>query len=378
MLHRLNHPSRLLPLAAAMLALAPAARAEMLQVLPLVTDDQAAHPAQITDPMAVNTWGVSFSPTSPFWVSDNGSGVATLYNVAPATNAVSKLGLTVSIPGDGSVTGQAFNTGGASAFNGDNFLFVNEDGTVSGWRGALGTTAETLQPTANANVYKGTALASTGGHTYLYAANFRAGTVDVLKGDAAAPALTGHFADPSVPAGFAPFNIEQIGSSLFVTYAKQDAAKHDDVAGLGNGFVDQFDLNGNLIRRVASGGTLDSPWGLAVAPASFGSLAGDLLVGNFGDGTIDAFTPGTDAFAGQLLGSDGLPLSIDGLWALTPGNDGSAGSAQDLYFTSGPDGETHGLFGAILPASEPVPEPASLGLFALAVGATVLARRRRT
>ena len=267
----------------------------------------------------VNAWGVSFSPSSPFWVSDNGSGVATLYNVNPATNVTTKQGLTVTIPGDGSVTGQAFNASSSTSFNGDLFLFVSEDGTISGWRGALGTMAETLVPGSASNVYKGAASPPSVQHSYLYAANFRAGTIDVQKGDPAAPGLTGGFSDPSIPAGFAPFNIQKIGNSLFVTYALQDAAKHDDVAGLGNGFVDEFDLNGNLIRRVATQGTLNSPWGVTLAPASFDAIGGDLLIGNFGDGRINVFDPTTASFLGQLDGADGSPLMIDGLWALTPG-----------------------------------------------------------
>ena len=259
--------------------------------------------------------------------------IATLYNVNPATNATTKQGLTVTIPGDGSVTGQVFNASSGTSFNGDQFLFVSEDGTISGWRGALGTMAETLVPGSASNVYKGAAFATVGTHSYLYAANFRAGTIDVQKGDPAAPGLTGGFADPTVPAGFAPFNIQKIGNSLFVTYALQDAAKHDDVAGLGNGFVDEFDLNGNLIRRVATQGTLNSPWGVTLAPAAFDALGGDLLIGNFGDGRINVFDPTTASFLGQLDGADGSPLMIDGLWALTPGNGGRARQpAIDLFF----------------------------------------------
>jgi uncharacterized protein (TIGR03118 family) len=303
--------------------------------------------------------------------------VTTLYHVNPTTNATNKviLGMPpgpsggVAIPplGSGMPTGQVFNTGGASAFNGDAFLFVSEDGTISGWRGALGTNAETLQTGVNANVYKGTTEVNMGGHSYLLSANFRAGTIDVLKGDAAAPALTGHFVDPNLPAGYAPFNVQQLGGKIYVTYALQDSAKHDQVRGAGLGFVDAFDLQGNLLGRIGSMGTLNAPWGLALAPSSFGKFAGDLLVGDFGDGKINVFSPdpSSPAFLGQLTGTDGQPIDIHGLWALLPGNNGLAGSSQNIFFTAGPNAEADGLLGVI---QEVVPEPTSMVLALTAVG----------
>jgi uncharacterized protein (TIGR03118 family) len=339
----------------------------------LVTDDPAINPARITDTSLVNAWGVSLSGGSPFWVSDNGTGVATLYRVDPITNVPTKQGLTVSIPGDGTVTGQVFS--GTTAFNGDSFLFVSEDGTISGWRGALGTTAETLVTGSAANVYKGSALGVVGGHSYLYAANFRTGAIDVLKGDAAAPTLSGSFTDPTLPSGFAPFNTQVLNGTLYVTYAKQDAAKHDDVEGVGYGFVDAYNLNGTFIGRVGSQGTLDSPWGLAFAPSSFGIYSGDLLVGNFGNGRINAFNPLTNSFIGQLNGANGTTLSIDGLWALTPGNNGAGGSSGKLYFSAGTVGESHGLFGSLQAVPEPTP---LLWSAALLVPAGWLLSRRRT
>lgn len=349
------------------------AHAELFTVTNLVTDDQTVNAAQITDPTLVNAWGISFSPTSPFWVSDNGTGKSTLYSVNPATNATGKVGLEVSIPGDGSVTGQVFNPSFASgAFNSNPFLFVSEDGTVSGWRGALGTSAETLVLGSDLNVYKGSAIAAVNGNTYLYAANFRTGAIDVFKGSAAAPDLPGTFQDPTIPAGYAPFNIQNLDGKLYVTYALQDSAKDDEVAGLGNGYVSVFDTAGNFLGRVGSAGTLDAPWGLALAPASFGTLAGDLLVGNFGDGRINVFDLGTDAFIGQLTGTDGDPLAIDGLWALTPGNDSSAGSTQSIYFSAGPNDESHGLFGVIS-----VPEPPILLLVGAAIVGIGLTRKRK-
>ncbi len=338
----------------------------------LITDNQGANPALTTDPNLVNAWGMSFSGTSPFWVSDNGTGLSTLYAVNPLTNIPVKQGLEVSIPGDGSVTGQFFNPD-TTAFNNDRFLFVSEDGTISGWRGALGTQAEVLQTGSASNVYKGVTEASVGGHSYMYAANFRAGTVDVIKGDAGAPSLTGNFTDPNLPAGFAPFNIQNLGGRIYVTYALQDGAKHDDVAGAGNGFVDVFDTQGNFLGRIGSQGTLNSPWGLTIAPASLGSFAGDLLVGNFGDGHINIFNLANNTFVGQLNGQDGNPIAIDGLWGLAVGNNGSAGSNQKIYFTAGPDGESHGLFGVLTP----VPEPASLGIGVMGVLIGVIAYRRR-
>jgi len=337
-----------------------------------VTDDQSAHAAQITDPGLVNAWGISFGPSSPFWVSANGSGTSTIYAVNPTTQVTAKQGLTVSIPGNGSVTGQVFNSNPA-AFNGDNFLFVSEDGTVSGWRGALGTTAETLATASSANVYKGSAFATISGNSYLYAANFRAATIDVFKGTAAAPALAGSFTDPNLPAGYAPFNVQNLNGTLYVTFAVQDATKHDEVAGAGQGIVDSFDLQGNLLGRVATGGKLNAPWGIAIAPSSFGAMAGDLLVGNFGDGRITAFDASTHAVVGQILGADGQPLSIDGLWALSAGNDGSGGSSHLLYFSAGPDEESHGLFGVLTP----VPEPSSYVLLIAGLGMVGLWRQRR-
>ncbi len=352
----------------------PAAAEPLFNQTNLVTNDQTANPAQTTDPNLVNAWGISSSPTSPFWVSDNGAGVATLYNVNPNTNATSIASLVVTIPpvGSGTPTGNVFNAI-SGAFNGDLFLFVSEDGTISGWRGALGTTAERLQIASDANVYKGTTEATIGGNTYLYAANFRGGTIDVLKGSPGAPDLTGHFTDPNLPAGYAPFNIRLLGNKLYVTYALQDASKHDDVAGAGQGFVSVFDTQGSFLGRVGSGGTLNSPWGLALAPMSFGPLAGDLLVGNFGDGRINAFDLSTDTFVGQLLGTDGSELTIDGLWGLTVGNDGNGGSSNKLYFTAGPDGEMNGLFGVITA----VPEPATIWLLGAGLGVGLLRRKLR-
>ncbi|HYP67810.1 MAG TPA: TIGR03118 family protein [Thiobacillaceae bacterium] len=335
----------------------------------LVTDDQTAHAASITDPNLKNAWGVSFSATSPFWVSDNGTGKATLYTVNPLTDATTQGALIVTIPGAGNPTGQVFNP--TSAFNADRFLFVSEDGTVSGWRGALGTNAEVLATADPANVYKGAAFAMIGGNSYLYAANFGTNKIDVFP-SSGAPSLSGSFTDPGIPSGFAPFNIRNLNGILYVTYAKTNGSG-DDVAGTGNGFVSAFDLNGNFLGRIGSQGALNSPWGLEIAPASFDELAGDLLVGNFGDGTVNVFDPVAHAFLGQLSAIGGGALQIGGLWALTVGNDGNAGSSDKLYFSAGPDDEAHGLFGVLhaqpgsglfQPGSGTVPEPGTLPLSA--------------
>jgi len=333
----------------------PSGAAVQVSVTNLVTDDQSAHAAQITDPGLVNGWGISFSPTSPFWVSSNGAGTSTVYRVDPLTQATTKVGLTVSIPGAGNPTGQVF-SGVAGQFNGNAFLFVSEDGTVSGWRGALGTNAETLASISA--IYKGAAYASIGGNSYLYAADFHGGAVSVFKGSAAAPVLTGSFVDPSLPSGFAPFNVQALGGSLYVSYAEQTPGSGDETAGPGLGYVDRYDLQGNLTARIAGGGPLNAPWGMAIAPDSFGAWAGALLVGNFGDGRISAFDVTTHALLGQLNGADGTPLSIDGLWGLSVGNGAGAGSTHALYFSAGPDGESHGLFGVM----QAVPEPANAAM----------------
>jgi uncharacterized protein (TIGR03118 family) len=317
------------------------------------------------NPDLQNAWGLAATASSPWWLGLNGSGFSEVYNGAGVKQSPFAI-----IPGDGSVTGVVA-SGVAGSFNGDAFLFASEDGTFSGWRPALINNAETLAIANPNNVYKGLTGANIGGNEYAYLANFRAGTVDVMKGNGAAPALTGTFTDPGLPAGYAPFGIQRIGTTIYVTYAVQDSAKKDDVAGLGNGIVTAFDLQGNFLMRVATGGVLNSPWGLALAPVGFGDFGGDLLVGNFGDGLIHAYNPSTGLLVGTLSNTSGNPLAIDGLWALQFGNGGQAGPTSTLFFTAGPNGEADGLFGDLVTA----PEPATW-LVAL-TGLLPLIRRRR-
>ncbi len=302
--------------------------------------------AKFTDPGMINPWGMSSSATSPIWVSDNGSDLSTLYNGAGA-----KQGLVVSFAAQsGSPTGQVFNSG--SDFKANRFIFAGEDGTISGWRGALGTNAETDAIVSGA-VYKGLAMGTSGALNYLYAANFHDGRIDVFDGNYNPTLFATPFTDPTLPSGYAPFNIQNIGGKLYVTYALQDAAKHDDVGGAGHGFVDVFNTDGSFVQRLVSQGSLDSPWGLALAPGDFGDFSNDLLVGNFGDGTINAYDPLTGASQGQMLDGKGNALHIDGLWGLMFGNGGNGGAKNEMYFTAGINGEQDGLFGKLSAVPEP-------------------------
>ncbi len=338
----------------------------------LVSDSQAGHlNASIQDPNLINPWGVAFGPTGPFWVSDNHTGTATIYDVDPKTNATTAAPLVVTIAPPEAVSGVTTASPTGIVFNSDpngfmlngkpaTFIMDTEDGTISAWNGGASTTLEVdnsansalgdpnLPPDEGVGaVYKGLAIGTQkNGTTLLYATNFRHGTIDVFNSQwQQVNSLT----DGALPPGYAPFNAQVLDGHLFVTFAKQDEFKHDDVAGPGNGYIDEFSLTGKLIARIASNGPLNSPWGMAIAPHDFGKFAGDLLVGNFGDGTIDAFNLHNDKFVGKLDGVDGKPISIGDLWALTPGNGGSAGSKGEIFFTAGVQDEFFGLFGAIAP-----------------------------
>ncbi len=334
----------------------------------LVSDQPGA--AALTDPDLVNAWGLAASPGtdavpgSPLWVSDNGSDKATLYNNGTATS-VAKVGLTVNVTG-AAPTGQVFNSDSADFVVRDTsghsgsalFIFDTENGTIDGWNSGVGVAPGASPPSkvtevardngANA-VYKGLAIAqASDGHTYLYASNFRSGRVEAYDGTFTPVELPGGlFVDPRLPAGYGPFGIQEIGGQLYVSYAKQDATLHDDVAGPGNGFVDVFTNDGALVKRLITRGTLNSPWGLALAPAGFGKFGGDLLVGNFGDGHINVYNPNTGARLGQLRQENGRPIVIDGLWGLRFGN-GNAAKTGELIFSAGPNGEANGLLGKIV------------------------------
>lgn len=327
----------------------------------LVSD--GALPADLVDPDLVNSWGIAHLPASPWWVADNGTGVATVYAAAGPT-----LVRVVSIPGAGgpaAPTGIVANTTSGFVITLDGttaparFLFASEDGTLSAWTLATpGTSAVVVvNNAASGAVYKGIAIASTTSGERLYATNFRAGTVETYDGTFAPVLPQPVFVDPGIPPGYAPFGIRTIGGLVYVTYALQDEARHDDVAGRHHGFVSAFTPDGAFVRRIVTRGKLDSPWGLALAPATgFGRFSGKLLVGNFGDGHLIGYAiDGSDADdrgdggdgGGAYVTGVGGPIVIDGLWGLGFGNGASAGPENALFFAAGPDGEAHGLFGRI-------------------------------
>jgi uncharacterized protein (TIGR03118 family) len=337
-------------LATALVVVSPLGAAERnAYVVTNLVSVSAAVPAAAHDPSLVNGWGLTASSSSPWWVADNGANVSTLYN----GNTGAKLGLTVAV--DGGPTGTVFNIAGAMfpvpSGATSRFLFASEDGKIRGWPGSGPAQVTAGHSSAPGAIYKGLAIAVTRDGPRLYATDFHNGRVDVWDGSWNL-VTSAAFTDPNLPSGYAPFGIQRSGDTIFVTYAKQDADAADELHGQGLGFVDAYDTAGNLLGRVAQHGQLNAPWGLAMAPSSFGRFAGDLLVGNFGDGEINAYAKlrnGHFEHRGELRGTDGKPIAIDGLWALEFGNDGTAGPSTRLFFTAGPNDELDGLFGSIDP-----------------------------
>lgn len=331
----------------------------------LVSDQHGK--AHLFDHDLVNAWGLAASPGtnskpgSPLWVADNGSDKATLYQ-GNGPVAVSKVGLVIRVTG-AAPTGQVFNAN-QSAFvvkdkmghsGASTFLFDTENGTVDGWNAGVNPSGsnpsvvtEVARNRGAKAVYKGLAIATLHGKPFLYATNFRSGRVEAYNAKFKPAKLPGGMlVDPRLPAGYGPFGIAEIKGKLYVTFAKQDSTRHDDVAGRGHGFVDVFTNSGKFVRRLVTRGALNSPWGLALAPRSFGRFGGDLLVGNFGNGHINVYNPVTGKHLGQLGRPNGKPFVIDGLWGLMFGN-GNAAKTGELVFSAGPGHESHGLLGKII------------------------------
>jgi uncharacterized protein (TIGR03118 family) len=306
----------------------------------------AAH----TDPDLQNGWGITEPASGRWWVADNGTDKSTLYS-ADGT----KRGLVVDIT-NGAPTGTVFNGGsGFTVSSGANsgpalFIFASETGTISGWNPSVDGTHSVVAVAKPGAVYKGLALANAASGPQLYATDFVGGHVDVFNSSFGPGVATGGFVDPNLPGGYAPFGIATVNGMLVVTFAKQEAGSEDEVHHQGFGVVDAFDTDGNLISRIATHGQLNAPWGIAQAPANFGPFSGDLLIGNFGDGQINAYAQQPDGSwerAGGLRDSSGRAISIDGLWGIGFGNNGAAGPSTTLYFAAGPNDEADGLFGSI-------------------------------
>lgn len=332
------------------------------------------------DPNLKNPWGMSFSATSPFWASDQGTGKATLYNASGAPQA-----LVVTIPSGTppGPTGQVFanvagtfllpiGTGTSPAPA--TFIFDTLSGSIAGWNGAQGTTAVAEFTATDGASFTGLAIGAVGASTFLYAADFANGRIDVFNGSFSLATLAGTFTDPTLPAGFMPYNIQNVGGNLYVEYAKVDPVTHRAATTPNTGVVNVFNLNGQFVQRLATNTHLNSPWGVTQAPAGFGSLGGDILVGNFGDGTISAFNPTTLLFDGTLSGSSGDPIVNSGLWAINFRAPGSGFDPNTLFLNAGINGEADGLFAEIQIA----PEPSTFLMLALAGIPLVVRKTRRT
>jgi uncharacterized protein (TIGR03118 family) len=354
-----THVQRIAALAIAAAALVSSASAQTQHYTQTNLVSNLPGVAAVTDPNLVNPWGLSRSSGGDWWIADNGTGLSTLYD---GTGKITPLVVTIP-PSDpksttgGVPTGTIFNGGtgfqvaaGKSAI----FLFVTEDGTISGWNPGVNPTAAVIKVNeGQASVFKGATLATIdlpyfGEQTLLYVANFRKGRVEIYDSMFQhIPDIEPLFHDSWMPKGYAPFNVQNVGGDLYVTYAKQDSAKHDEIDGAGLGYVDIFSPYGFLIRRLQHGSWLNAPWGVALASGDFGKYSHDVLVGNFGSGEITVFDPQTGAYLGKLDDATGKPIVIGGLWGLSFGNGASAGSATALYFAAGSNGEQNGLLGSI-------------------------------
>jgi uncharacterized protein (TIGR03118 family) len=358
---------------------APPAAAMGFTDTALVTDNDTVVATALTiDANLQNPWGIAFAPGSPFWISDNNNNLSTLYSGIGANETQGVTGsasVGVAIPASAAgvqakPTGQVYNGSGGFMITTSMgqesalFIFDGEGGTIAAWAKDSGATAVTAYDDGVANganhaVYKGLAIGAVGGATYLYATDLHNNKVDVFDTSFSKPAaMQGKFVDPNIPAGFAPFGIAALNGDLYVTFAQQDSAMHDENTGAGLGYVDIFDFSGNLISQFASAGPLNAPWGIAIAPAGFGSLQGDVLIGNFGDGMINIFTPNGTALAsaeGPLMSSAGQPFVFPGLWSLVFGNGDSDKPVTTLFYTAGFANQTDGVFGGITLTSTPTP-----------------------
>jgi uncharacterized protein (TIGR03118 family) len=349
--------------------LARAQSASSYQQTNLVSDGSIT--AANTDPTLINGWGIAIGQNTPFWVNSQGGGVSEVYDAA------GKKQFDVGIPGKagsstaGHPTGIVFNSSSTDFVlsNGlaATFLFATTDGTIAGWNANFTNAVGAVDNSSAGAVYTGLALVNNGSANMLLAANFGKGTVDVFNKTFATATLAGNFSDTTLPAGYAPYGIHVLKNQVFIDYALQRPGGGPPLKGAGNGIVDVFDMTGILIKRVATGGTLNAPWAATLAPAGFGTFGGTLLIGNFGDGTINAFDANSFAFKGQLKDASGSPIVNSGLWDMTFGQNG-VGDPNTLYFSAGPNGEKSGLFGAISLTSAGAPG----GDFALIASPTTL------
>jgi uncharacterized protein (TIGR03118 family) len=325
-----------------------------------LVSDTPAIPAEHTDRNLVNAWGVAFNPFGVVWVNDNGTGLSTLYdgNGVPQSLVVTVPGPTAGVQGKPTgivfYGGQAFTVSQGGVVGPSRFIFASEDGGIAGWAPNVNLTnaIRVVDNSGSGAIYKGLAISAGGTGAMIYATDFHNARVDVFDSAFHPVALPGKpFHDPHIPRGYAPFGIQAINGDLYVSYAKQDADAEDDVAGAGFGFVSVFDPNGHFLRRLISRGELNAPWGMELAPEGFGEFGSRLLVGNFGDGRINAFDLATGKWVGHLEGKNRKPICIEGLWGIAFGNGLQNQPVDTLFFAAGPGDEKHGLYGRLDPVA---------------------------